>query len=113
MATGIFFVTLEDLKQQANKFELRAKDRTKFPKEWRKIQDAKLEKESFEMKENQKRLESEAEQKRLELEAEQKRLESEERRMKKEREMEKKRFNRETKLLSEKLAAQLMLERAK
>ena len=46
MATGIFSVTLEDLKQLAVEFGLEGKDRTKFLKEeWRKIQDAKLEKE--------------------------------------------------------------------
>ena len=59
-----FSVTLEDLKQQADEFGLEGKD---FLKEkWRKIQDAKLEKERFERKE--KRLEKEAEQKGLEPE---------------------------------------------
>ena len=60
MATGIFSVTLEDSKQQANEFGLEGKDRTKFLKEeWQKIQDAKLEKERFERKAEQKRLETE------------------------------------------------------
>ena len=60
MATGSFFVTLEDLKQLANEFGLEGKDRTKFLKEeWRKIQDTKLKK---------KRLEREAEQKQSEME---------------------------------------------
>ena len=89
MAAGIFSVTLEDLKQQADEFGLEGKDRTKFLKEeWPKVQDAKLEKERFER------------------EAEQKRLE-------REKEMEERRFEREleAKLQSEKLAAQLELER--
>ena len=64
---------LADLKQQADEFGLEGKDRTKFLKaEWRKIKDAKLEKERFE---------KEAEQNRFE--AEQKRLEVEEKRMQK------------------------------
>ena len=49
MVAGIFFVMLEDLKQQADEFGTEGKDRTKFLKEeWRKIQDAKLEKKGFE-----------------------------------------------------------------
>ena len=52
MATGIFSVTLEDLKQQTDEFGLEGKNRKKFLKEeWRKIQDANLEKERFEMEE--------------------------------------------------------------
>ena len=94
MANGIFSVTLEDLKQQTDEFGLKGKDRTKFLKEeWRKIQDAKVEKERFE---------KEAEERRLEKETEQKRLEMEEKRLKREL---------EAKLHSEKLAAQLELER--
>ena len=45
-----FSVTLEELKQQAHEFGLEGEDRTKFLREdWRKIHDAKLEKERFEM----------------------------------------------------------------
>ena len=48
MATGIFSVTLEDLKQQADEFGLEGKDRTKFlNKKLRKIKDAKLAMENF------------------------------------------------------------------
>ena len=51
MACEIFSVTLEDLKQQANEFDLEGKDRTKFlKKEWWKTQDAKLEKKRLEKK---------------------------------------------------------------
>ena len=58
---NFFSVTLEDLKQQANEFDLEGKDRTKFLKEERrKTQDAKLEKERFERKE--KRMEKEVNQ---------------------------------------------------
>ena len=112
MATGIFSVTLEYLKQQASEFGLEGKDRTKFLKEeWRKIQDAKLKKERFEREER--RLEKEAEQKRLK--AKEKRLEKKRKMEEKqfEKEMEEERFERELKaeLQSEKLAAQLELER--
>ena len=59
MATGIFSVTLEDWKQQVDELGLEGKNRTKFLKEeWRKIQDAKLEKKRFEREER--RLEKEA-----------------------------------------------------
>ena len=69
MATGIFSVTLEDLKQQADEFGLQRKDRTKFLKEeWRKILDAKLEKERFEREAEERRSEKEAEQLRLKKE---------------------------------------------
>ena len=52
MDIKIFFVALKDLKQQADEFGLEGKDRTKFLKrEWRKKQDAKLEKERFKRKE--------------------------------------------------------------
>ena len=55
MATGIFSVALEYLKQLANEFGLEGKDRTKFlNEECRKIKDAKLEKEGFEIKAEQK-----------------------------------------------------------
>ena len=88
MATGIFFVALEDLKQQADEFGLKGKDRIKFLKEeWQKIQDAKLEKERFEREER--RFEIEAEQKRIESAAEEKRLE---------RKIEKKRFEKSWRL---------------
>ena len=94
MAPGIFSVTLEDFKQQADEFGVEAKGRTKFLKEeWRKLQDANLEKERFDMKE-----------KRLEREMEEKQLESE-------REMEEKCLESDALLQSEKLAAQLELER--
>ena len=101
MATGIFSVTLEDLKQQADQFGLEGKERTKFLKEeWRKIQDVKLEKKRFER--DKKRLEKEADQKRL-----QRKREAEEKRL--EREIEEKRVEKEleAKLQSEKLTAQL------
>ena len=83
MATGIFSVTLEDLKQQVDEFGLEGKDKTKFLKEeWKKIQDAKLatQKTRFEREvENdrfeQKRSESEAEEKRLTMKAEERQLE--------------------------------------
>ena len=53
MATGIFSVTLEDLKQQADEFGLEGKDKTKSLKEgWWKMQDVKLQKERFEMEKN-------------------------------------------------------------
>ena len=122
-ATGSFSVTLENLKQQADEFGLEGKDRTKFLKqEWRKIQDAKLEKEHFEREERllekqaaQIRFEVEATEKRLQREVEEKRLEREkemeERRLERENEMEERRLEREAKLQSEKLAAQLQLER--
>ena len=66
------------------------KNRTKsLREEWKIIQDAKLEKERFEMEAEQKQLESEAEQKQLKSEAEEKRLrekrEAEEKRLEKER----------------------------
>ena len=52
MVTGIFSVTLKDLKQQADEFGLERKDKKKFLKEeWRKMQDAKLEKKFFEREE--------------------------------------------------------------
>ena len=64
---GNFSVTLEDLKQQADEFGLEEKDKTKFPKEkWRKMQNAKLEKERFKRKER--RLEQEVELTRFEAE---------------------------------------------
>ena len=102
---GFFVVTLKDLKQEADEFDLEGKDRTKFlKKEWRRIQDAKLEKERFEMEAEQKRLKSEAKEKRLERERE-----MEEKRL--ERKMKQKRFKKETKSQSKNLAAQLVLER--
>ena len=73
VATGIFSVTLEDSKQQADEFGLEGKDRTKFLKEWWKMEDAKLEKECFKMEAEQKHLES-AEEKQLEREMEEKRF---------------------------------------
>ena len=50
MATGIFSLTLEDSKQQADEFGLEGKNKTKSLREkWRRIRNAKLEKEFFEM----------------------------------------------------------------
>ena len=60
MATGIFPVTLEDLKQQADELGLEVSKKKNDVK----IQDAKLEKERFESRER--RLEKKAEQKRTE-----------------------------------------------
>ena len=78
MATGIFFVTSEDLKQWADDFGLERKERTKFSREeWRRNEDAKLEKNHFEMEAEQKQLKSEAKQKRFESEVVKKRREKE------------------------------------
>ena len=96
-----FFVTLKHLKQQTDEFGLKGKGRTKFLKEERrKIQDAKLEKECFELEAEQKQLKSEADEKRLqrEREAEELRLKTAEKRL--ERELEEKRLEREAKLQS-------------
>ena len=53
MASGICFIRLEDLKQQADEFGQEEKEKTMFlEEEWQKIQDAKLEKSNLKKKQS-------------------------------------------------------------